>query len=60
MQGILKIITMIAIVGIVIVSIFFVLDIATSADVKEILQKVLLVLGSVVLGGVSISFLTKK
>ena len=60
MQGILKIITMIAIVGIVIVSIFFVLDIATSAEVKEILQKVLLVLGIVVLGGVSISFLTKK
>lgn len=60
MQGILKIITMIAIVGIVIVAIFFVLDIVTSTEVKETLQKVLLVLGVVVLGGVSISFLAKK
>ena len=60
MQGILKIITMFAIVGIVLVAIFFVLDLATSTEVKDTLQKVLLVLGIVALGGMSISFLVKK
>jgi len=60
MQGILKIITMFAVVGIVLVAIFFVLDVVTSVEVKETLQKVLLVLGIIALGGVSISFLAKR
>jgi len=60
MQGFLKIITIVAIVGVVIVATLFVLDLATSTEAKEVLQKVLLVLGIVALGGVSVSFLTKK
>lgn len=59
MQGFLKIISLVAIIGVVIIAIFFVLDITTSVDVKEVLKKVLLVLGIVALGGVGVSFLTK-
>lgn len=51
---------MFAVVGIVLVAVFFVLDVVTSVEVKETLQKVLLVLGIVALGGVSISFLAKR
>jgi len=60
MQGFLKIVAILAIVGIVIISILFVLDAVTSIEVKDILQKVLLVLGIIALGGFVISFLTKS
>ena len=60
MQGFLKIISTLAIIGIVIIAIMFVLDIVNSVGVKEVLKKVLLVLSIVALGGVSISFLAKR
>src|SRR3989344_2244121 len=41
MQGFLKIIAILAIIGIVLISILFVLDAVTSIEVKDILQKVL-------------------
>ena len=59
MQGFLKIVAILAIVGIVIITILFVLDVVTSTEVKEMLQKALLVLGIVALGGTGIFFLTK-
>lgn len=59
MQNIFKIVTMFAVIGIVLVAVLFVLDLATSTEVKDALQKVLLVLGIVALGGMSISFLAK-
>jgi len=59
MQGFLKMIAILAIIGIVVISSLFVLDVITSADVKEVLQKVLLVLGIIALGGGGIFFLVK-
>ncbi|KKT30768.1 MAG: hypothetical protein UW27_C0002G0112 [Parcubacteria group bacterium GW2011_GWA1_44_13] len=58
MQGFLKIVSTLAIIGIVIIALMFVLDIVTTAEVKETLTKVLLVLVVLALGGVSVSFLT--
>ncbi len=52
-------IAILAIIGIVVISSLFVLDVITSADVKEVLQKVLLVLGIIALGGGGIFFLVK-
>lgn len=59
MQGFLKIIAILAIIGVVIISSLFVLDIVTSEEVKDTLLKVALVLGIVALGGFIISFLSK-
>ena len=59
MQGFLKIIATLAIIGIVVISTLFVLDVVTSVEVKEALQEVLLVLGILALGGFAISFLAK-
>ena len=60
MQGFIKIVSIIAIIGIVIIGIFFVLDIVNSAEMKQVLIKVALVLGLLTVGGVGISFLSKK
>ncbi|MBI5400764.1 MAG: hypothetical protein HZB12_01455 [Candidatus Yonathbacteria bacterium] len=60
MQGFLKIIAILAIIGIVIIASLFVLDVVTSAEVKDMLLKVLIMLGILALGGVSVSFLTKS
>ncbi|HBB44401.1 MAG TPA: hypothetical protein DCZ83_03390 [Candidatus Yonathbacteria bacterium] len=59
MQGFLKIVSTLAIIGIVIIALMFVLDFSTTEEVKETLTKVLLVLGVLALGGVGISFLSK-
>lgn len=59
MQGFLKIIAMLAIIGIVIISSLFVLDAVTSEEVREMLLNVVLVLGIVALGGSIISLLAK-
>lgn len=58
MQGFIKIISTIAILGVVIIAVMFVLDVVTTTEIKETLTKVILVLGIVALGGVGISFLT--
>ncbi|OIO30491.1 hypothetical protein AUJ77_02860 [Candidatus Nomurabacteria bacterium CG1_02_43_90] len=60
MQGFIKIVFIIAIIGIVIIGIFFVLDIVNSAEMKQVLIKVALVLGLLTVGGIGISFLSKK
>lgn len=59
MQGFLKIVSVLAIIGVVIIALMFVLDFSTTEEVKETLTKVLLVLGVVALGGIVISFLTQ-
>lgn len=59
MHGFLKVIVTLAVLGVVGIAILFVLDVVTSIEVKEALQKVLLVLGIITLGGVTISFLSK-
>ena len=59
MQGFLKIVSTLAIIGIVIIALMFVLDFSTTEEVKETLTKFLLVLGVLALGGVGISFLSK-
>lgn len=60
MQGFLKIVSTIAILGIVIIAIMFILDIVSTEEVKDTLTKVLLVLAVVTLGGVGVSFMSKK
>ena len=59
-SGFLKSIATVAITGIVIIAILLVLDVVTAVETKEILIKVLLVLGIIALGGVSVSFLSGR
>ncbi len=60
MQGFLKTVALVAIIGIVIIASLFVLDMVTSVEARDMLQKVLLVLGLVALGGIAITALTRK
>lgn len=59
MKNFIKILSILAIIGIVIVGCLLVLDVVTSAESKDILQKTLLVLGIVALGGVAVSFFSR-
>lgn len=60
MKGFLKVISLIAVLGVVVIGVLFVLDVVTSMEVKDTLQKVLLVLGIIALGGMAVSFITKS
>lgn len=55
----MKIIAILAVIGIVIIASLFVLDIVNTAQMNEFLQKTLLVLTIVAVGGVAVSFLSK-
>lgn len=59
MQNLIKIIAILAIMGIVIVSTLLVLGVVDATETKDILLKTMLVLGVVALGGLGISFLAK-
>lgn len=59
MQSFMKIIAILAVIGIVIIASLFVLDIVNTAQMNEFLQKTLLVLTIVAVGGVAVSFLSK-
>lgn len=60
MQGFLKIVSTVALLGVVIIALMFVLDMVNTEEVKETMTKVLLVLAVITLGGVGASFLSKK
>ncbi len=59
MQNFLKIIGILAVIGITIIATLFVLDIVTVAETKDVLMKVLLVLVILGLGGFTILFFTQ-
>ncbi len=59
MVNFIRIMAVLALVGIVIIASLFVFDIASFAESKEALQKILLVLGIVALGGMATSFIVK-
>lgn len=60
MTNFLKAVGILAIIGIVVISSLFVLDVVTASETREILQKVLLVLGILALGGVAASFVARS
>ncbi len=60
MTGFLKMIALLAVLGIVVISSLFVLDIVTGEQTKELLVKVLLVLGIIALGGLGSSVLMRS
>lgn len=59
MKNFIKILSILAILGVVIVGCLLVLDVVSSTESKDILQKTLLVLGIVALGGVVVSFFSR-
>ncbi len=59
MQNFLKVIVILAVIGIVILSTLFVLDVAVAAEVKDTLQKTLLVLAIVALGGLAVGLISR-
>lgn len=59
MTNFIKLVVIVAVVGIVVVGSLFVFDVVTAAETKDILQKVLVVLGIVVLGGLVIGALSR-
>jgi len=59
MQNFLKTIVILAVVCIIIVSSLFVLDVVTSEEVRDILQKTLLVLSIVALGGLIVGLISR-
>jgi len=59
MHNFIKIIAIGAVIGIVIISSLFVLDVVDASEMKEYLQKTLFVLSIVALGGIIISALSK-
>ena len=59
MQNFLKIIVVLAVICIIIVSSLFVLDVVTSEEVRDILQKTLLILSIVALGGLVVSLVSR-
>lgn len=56
MQNFLKVMGVLAIIGITIIATLFVLDIVTGVETKDILTKVLLVLAVLAISGTAISF----
>ena len=58
MKNFLKIIIILAVIGIVAISLFFVLDLITANEVKDTLQKTLLILGIIALGGLVVSLIS--
>jgi len=60
MQNFLKIIVILIIIGIIIVSSLFVLDAVTSTEMKDILQKTLLILSLVALGGLIVGLISRS
>ncbi len=60
MANFIKLIVVVAVVGIITVSALFVFDVVTAAETKDVLQKVLIVLGIVALGGVVIGVLSRS
>ena len=59
MQNFLKIVAILAIIGVIVVSSLFVLDAVTSTEMKDILQKVLLILSILALGGLVVSLISR-
>lgn len=60
MQNFLKVIVILAIIGIVTIALLFVLDIATLSESREVLQKVLLILGIIALGGLAVGLISSR
>lgn len=60
MKSFIRMIVVLAIISIVIISCLLVFDVASYAETKDTLQKVLLALGIVALGGAVISFVSSK
>ena len=59
MQNFLKVIVVLAVIGIVVVSALFVLDVAVAEEVKDTLQKTLLILAIVALGGLAVGWISR-
>jgi len=60
MKNFIRMIVVLAIISIVIISCLLVFDVVSYVETKDILQKVLLALGIVALGGAGISFVSSK
>jgi len=60
MQNFLKTVVILAIIGIVVIALLFVLDVVNIGEVKDTLQKTLLVLGVVALGGVIVGLIARS
>lgn len=59
MINFIRFVAVLALVGVVVIATLFVLDASSLAESKEALQKTLLVLGIVALGGIATSFIVK-
>jgi len=55
----LKSLTVVAVVGIVVIAGMFVLDLVGTAEMRDALQKILLLLGIFALGGLAVSFVSR-
>jgi len=59
MQNFLKIIVILAVISIVVISVLFVLDVAAAEEVRDTLQKTLLALAIVALGGLVVGLISR-
>ncbi len=60
MKNFLRVVAVLAVVGIVVIAGLFVFDVVSVADTRDALQRVLLMLGVVALGGLAVSMLTHQ
>jgi len=59
MQNFLKVIVILAVISIVVISVLFVLDIVVVEEIKDTLQKTLLILAIVALGGLVVGLISR-
>ena len=59
MLSLVKAIGVVAVIGVVIIASLFVLDFVDAVEMRDLLQKILLVLSIIALGGIAISFFLK-